>query len=118
MKPLVYKKASRRRRPARTVKPKMHITKGDTVKVISGDEKGHTGKVLRAIPAKGKVIVEGVNVVKRHRKARQQGEESQIVEFPAPIAASAVLGFRATRKPNVKHGVEIAACFGATCTCA
>lgn len=91
MKPLVYKKASRRRRPVRTVKPKMHITKGDLVKVISGDEKGQTGKVLRAIPAKGKVIVENINVVKRHRKARQQGEESGIISMPAPIAASKVM---------------------------
>jgi large subunit ribosomal protein L24 len=91
MKPLVYKKASRRRRPEPTPKVKMHITKGDTVKVISGDEKGHTGKVLRAIPAKRKVIVEGVNVVKRHRKARQQGEESGIISMPAPIAVSKVM---------------------------
>lgn len=91
MKPLVYKKASRRRRPVRVTKMKMHITKGDVVKVISGDEKGQTGKVLRAIPAKQKVIVEGVNVVKRHRKARQQGEESGIISMPAPIAASKVM---------------------------
>jgi len=90
MKPLVYKKASRRR-VVKTAKLKMHITRGDTVQIISGDEKGKRGKVLKAIPAKGKVVVEGVNVVKRHRKARQQGEESQILSFPAPIAASKVM---------------------------
>jgi large subunit ribosomal protein L24 len=91
MKPLKYYKSDRRRTAARTPKPKMHVTKGDTVRVISGDQKGHTGKVLKALPATGKVVVEGVNVVKRHRKARQQGEESQIVSFPAPIAASKVM---------------------------
>jgi large subunit ribosomal protein L24 len=90
MKPLVYKKASRKR-VVRTVKLKMHITRGDTVMVIAGDDKGKRGKVLKAIPAKRKVVVEGVNVVKRHRKARQQGEESQILSFPAPIAASKVM---------------------------
>ena len=72
-------------------RPKLHVTKGDTVVVISGDDKGKRGKVLRAYPKKGKVVVEGVRVVKRHRKARQQGEESQIVEFPAPIPASKVM---------------------------
>ena len=72
-------------------RPKLHITKGDTVVIISGDDKGRRGKVLRAYPKKGTVVVEGVRVVKRHRKARQQGEESQIVEFPAPIPASKVM---------------------------
>ncbi len=72
-------------------RPKMHITKGDTVVVISGDDKGRRGKVLRVLPKKGKVVVEGVRVSKRHRKARRQDEQSQIVEFPAPIPASTVM---------------------------
>ena len=75
----------------RRARPKLHITKGDLVVVLSGDDKGRRGKVLRVHPKKGTVVVEGVRVVKRHRKARQQGEESQIVEFPAPIAASKVM---------------------------
>ena len=75
----------------RTPRAKLHITKGDTVVVISGDDKGRRGKVLRVHPKKRTVVVEGVRVVKRHRKARQQGEESQIVEFPAPIPASKVM---------------------------
>ncbi len=92
MRRLVYRKRAReRRRPERRPRAKLHITKGDLVVVISGEEKGKRGKVLRAQPARGRVVVEGVNVVKRHRRARQQGEESQIVEFPAPIAASKVM---------------------------
>jgi large subunit ribosomal protein L24 len=92
MRRLVYRKRARqRRRPERQPRPKLHITKGDLVVVISGEEKGKRGKVLRAQPADGRVVVEGVNVVKRHRRARQQGEESQIVEFAAPIAASKVM---------------------------
>jgi len=92
MRRLVYRDLERAKRKA-TPRPRvrMHITKGDTVVVISGEEKGKRGKVLRALPAKGRVVVEGVNVVKRHRRARQQGEESQILEFPAPIAASKVM---------------------------
>jgi large subunit ribosomal protein L24 len=75
----------------RRLRPKLHITKGDTVVVLSGDDKGKRGKVLKVLPKKGRVVVEGVAIAKRHRKARQQGEESQIVEFPAPIAASKVM---------------------------
>jgi len=92
MRRLVYRKLQRGKRKATPrVRVRMHITKGDLVVVISGEEKGKRGKVLRALPAKGRVVVEGVNIVKRHRRARQQGEESQIVEFPAPIAASKVM---------------------------
>jgi len=83
----------KRAKPAapRRPRPKLHITKGDTVVVLSGDDKGKRGKVLKVLPKKGRVVVEGVAIAKRHRKARQQGEESQIVEFPAPIAASKVM---------------------------
>jgi large subunit ribosomal protein L24 len=87
---------------------KLHITKGDTVVVISGDDKGRRGKVLRAYPKKGTVVVEGVRVVKRHRKARQQGEESQIVEFPAPLPASKVMLIdpKADRPTRVRRRVD------------
>ncbi|HTO13473.1 MAG TPA: 50S ribosomal protein L24 [Candidatus Binatia bacterium] len=92
MRRLVYRKLERAKgKPVRRPRTRLHITKGDTVVVISGEEKGKRGKVLRALPQKGRVVVEGVNIVKRHRRARQQGEESQIVEFAAPIAASKVM---------------------------
>lgn len=92
MRVLVHQKNARRSRgPVRPERARMHITKGDLVQVISGDDKGKRGKVLRALPKKGRVVVEGVNIAKRHRKARQQGEESAIVSFPAPIAVSKVM---------------------------
>jgi large subunit ribosomal protein L24 len=92
MRLLVHRKARRvKNRPGRQSRPKMHITKGDLVQVISGDDRGKRGKVLRALPTKGKIVVDGVNIVKRHRKARQQGEESAIVSFPAPFPASKVM---------------------------
>ena len=83
MKPLVFKKAKRVRHKA-PVRMKLHITKGDTVQVISGEDKGKRGKVLRANPKTGRVTIEGVNVVKRHRRATNTSE-SGIVEFAAPI---------------------------------
>ena len=69
---------------------KMHVKRGDTVKVIAGKDKGKEGKVITAIPSKNKVIVEGVAVVKRHTKARMQGQESGILTKEAAIDASNV----------------------------
>lgn len=83
MKPLVFKKAKRvRRRPPERMR--LRITKGDTVQVISGDEKGKQGRVLQVHPKTGRITIEGVNVVKRHRRATQTSEGG-IVDFPAPI---------------------------------
>ena len=57
----------------------MRIKKGDTVKVLSGNDKGKTGEVLEIIPKTERIIVKGINVRKKHVKARRQGEESGIV---------------------------------------
>jgi large subunit ribosomal protein L24 len=89
MKPLVYRKAKRVRMKA-PVRQKLHITKGDLVQVVSGDDKGKRARVLRVHPKSGRVTVEGVNVVKRHRKASQT-TEAGIIEFPAPIHHSKVM---------------------------
>ena len=69
----------------------IHVTKGDTVRVVRGDDKGREGKILRVYPKTGRVTVEGINIVKRHRKARRAEEQSGIVDFPAPIHASNVM---------------------------
>ena len=89
MKPLVYKK---RRRLHNQAKPriKLHVTKGDMVQVISGEDKGKRARVLRANPKTGRVTLEGVNMVKRHKKATQT-TEAGIVEFAAPIHHSKVM---------------------------
>ena len=89
MKPLVYRKAKRVRMKT-PVRQKLHITKGDLVQVVSGDDKGKRARVLRVHPKSGRVTVEGVNVVKRHRKASQT-TEAGIIEFPAPIHHSKVM---------------------------
>lgn len=83
MKPLVYKKAKRVRHAA-PVRMRLHLTKGDTVQVISGDDKGKRGKVLRVLPKTGRIVIDGVNVVKRHRRATATSEAG-IVTFAAPI---------------------------------
>lgn len=68
----------------------MKIKKGDTVLVISGKWKGKTGKVLKAFPRERKLIVEGVNLVKKHQRARKEGEKGQIIEVPKPLPISKV----------------------------
>ena len=83
MKPLVFKKAKRLRNQA-PARVHMHVTTGDTVQVISGEDKGKRGRVLRVHPKTGRVTIEGVNIVKRHRRATQTAEGG-IVEFAAPI---------------------------------
>ena len=69
---------------------KMSIKKGDVVVVLSGKDKGKQGKVLAAMPADRKVIVEGINVVSRHTKPRKQGEEGGILKKEAPMYACKV----------------------------
>ena len=69
---------------------KMSIKKDDLVVVLSGKDKGKQGKVLEAMPADRKVIVEGINVVSRHTKPRKQGEEGGILKKEAPMYACKV----------------------------
>ena len=68
----------------------MNIKKGDQVIVISGEYKGSTGTVQKAFPKINKVIIEGVNVRKKHRKPSQGNPEGSIVDMYAPIDASNV----------------------------
>ena len=68
MKPLVYRKSRRVRTEPVPERIKLHITKGDAVQVISGDDAGKRGTVLRVFPKTGRVVVDGVNLAKRHRK--------------------------------------------------
>ena len=69
----------------------MSIRKDDTVIVLSGKDKGKTGKVLEVMPKDKKVVVEKVNMVSRHTKPRRQGEEGGIIQKEAPIYACKVM---------------------------
>jgi len=92
MRVLTHRKAerlkNRRRHEQNAERMKLHVTKGDTVRVLRGDDKGKEGKVLRVYLKTGRVTVEGVNIVKKHRKARRENEQSGIIDFPAPVHAS------------------------------
>ena len=68
----------------------MRIKKGDNVQVLSGNDKGKTGEVLEVIPKLEKVVVKGINVRKKHVKARKQGEESGIISVECAIPSSKV----------------------------
>ncbi len=69
----------------------VHVRKGDTVRVMRGDDKGKEGRVMKVFTKTGRVLVEGVNIVKKHRRARRPEEQSGIIEAPAPVAASNVM---------------------------
>lgn len=66
----------------------MKIRSGDKVKILSGKDKGKTGKVLQVFIAKAKVSVEGINLMYKNMRPRKQGEKGQRIQFPAPIAIS------------------------------
>lgn len=70
---------------------KLHIKTGDTVMIISGNDKGEKGKVLAVSPKEGKVIVEGRNIVKKHVKPRKMGDQGGIVSAEGALYASKVM---------------------------
>lgn len=69
---------------------KVHVKTDDMVMIVSGDDKGKTGKVLEVSPTEGKVIVEGCNIQKKHVKARPPKETGGIIEVPGAMYASKV----------------------------
>lgn len=69
----------------------MHVRKGDRVMVIAGNYKGATGQVLRTLPSRNAVVVDGVNMRKRHQRPSPQNPEGGIVTFEAPIQVSNVM---------------------------
>lgn len=76
----------------------LHIKKGDTVVVLSGNEKGKSGKVLETLPKLNMVLVEGVMMRKKHQKARREGQKGQIIDKHFPIHASNVMLADAKKK--------------------
>ena len=68
----------------------MRIKKGDTVKILSGNDKGKTGEVLSVIPKTNKIVVKGVNIRKKHIKPRKQGEEGGIISVECAVNSSIV----------------------------
>ncbi|MEK7459822.1 MAG: 50S ribosomal protein L24 [Patescibacteria group bacterium] len=68
----------------------MKIKKGDNVNIIAGKEKGKKGKVIRALPKENKVVIEGLNMLKKHKKPRKSGEKGSVISVAMPIHVSNV----------------------------
>ncbi len=68
----------------------MKIKKGDNVKIITGKDKGKSGKITRVLVKENKVVVEGLNMMKKHQRPRKSGEKGSMVNMAMPIAASNV----------------------------
>jgi len=66
----------------------MKIKKGDMVLIISGKDRGKKGKILKTFPAEHKILVEGINLRKKHQRSKKTGEKGQIITLPAPINIS------------------------------
>ena len=101
---------------------KMHVKTGDTVMIISGKDKGRTGKVLEVSPSEGKVIVEGCNLATKHLKPRAMGQLGGIVKAEAPLYASKVMAVcpKCGKPTRVGHkitegGAKVRQCKHASC---
>lgn len=69
----------------------MRIKKGDQIQIIAGKDKGKSGKVMHVVLGKMRVVVEGLNLIKKHTKPKKSGEKGQRVEIPSPISVSNVM---------------------------
>ena len=95
----------------------MNVKKNDTVIVLSGKDKGKKGKVLEAMPAAGKVVIEGINVATCHVKPKKQGDQGGIINREIPMYASKVMlvcpkcgkGVRAKTKMDGDKKVRVCA---------
>ena len=87
---------------------KLHVKKDDTVVILSGRDKGKQGKILEVSPKEGKVIVEGLNIVTKHVKPRQMGQQGGIVKCEAPLYASKVMAVcpKCGKPTRLAHRIE------------
>jgi len=85
---------------------KLHVKKDDLVMIVTGKDKGKSGKILRVLPDKGRVLVENLNLIKRHTRPSRTNNEGGIIEKEAPIAISNVqLLCQGCNKP-VRTGIK------------
>lgn len=70
---------------------KLHVKKGDTVHVLKGNDAGKTGKILEVLPAKGRVVVDGVNIIKKHARPTRTNPQGGVIERPGSIHAANVM---------------------------
>jgi len=86
----------------------MKIKTNDQVKILSGKSKGKEGKVIQVFLAKGKIVVEGLNIMKKHLRARKQGEKGQLIELAAPmfVSKAALICPKCNRTTRVGYKLE------------
>ncbi len=85
----------------------MHVKTGDKVKVISGKNKGKEGVILKSFPKQNRVLVEGVNIVKKHQKPSQANQTGGIVEMEAPIHVSNVMFIEPSTGQPTRVGYKV-----------
>ena len=100
----------------------MKIKKNDQILIISGKDRGRLGKVIQAFPKQEKVLIEGINMRKRHIKPKKTGEKGQIIEKPAPVHISNVklicpkckkparVGYKISESETQKKGIKARIC--------
>ncbi len=86
---------------------KLHVKKGDKVQVISGKDKGKQGVILEAYPSRERVLVEGVNIVKKHSKPSQLNPQGGIIDMEAPIHVSNVMPLDPKTNEPTRVGYKI-----------
>ena len=86
-----------------------HVRKGDTVMVVAGKERGKRGKVLRVIPGKGRVLIEHINMIKKHQRPTQKLRQGGIIERESPLALSNVLVVCGRCDKPVRSGTKVLA---------
>ncbi|SFQ18390.1 50S ribosomal protein L24 [Salibacterium halotolerans] len=87
--------------------PKLHVKTGDKVKVITGKDKGREGVILKAFPSQSRVLVEGVNVIKKHEKPSQENPQGGISNQEAPIHVSNVMPLDPSTNEPTRVGFKI-----------
>lgn len=87
--------------------PKLKIKKGDTVKILSGKDKGKTGKILRVLPAINRVVVESINIHTRFEKSKKAGQPGQKITFPAALHRSNVMLIDSNSGKSTRIGFNI-----------
>lgn len=85
----------------------MKIKKGDTVKMLSGKDKNKSGKIIKVQPYLERVVVEGLNTVKRHMRPKKQGEQGQVIDKPRAVAVAKVMLVCGKCKKATRIGFKI-----------
>ena len=86
----------------------MNIKKGDNIKIISGNDKGKQGKVIAVLPVENRIVVEGLNMKKKHVRPRKQGQKGELVRIPGAFQASRVMVVcpKCSKPTRVKHALN------------